>query len=120
MMKVCWNLYEIVEHAFKNRAWANNEWLENLNFIGAYAEFVSGGATPPGPLGHFDVMMEVISFISCGGATFSEEEIKNYTACPNPQISKDGMCSILWFPNDVAERIVTLGFIPMPEEELAS
>lgn len=118
MMNVCWKLYEIVEKAFKDRTWANDEWIENLNSIGGYAEFVSGGVTPPGPDGHFDVMMEVISFISCGGATFGEEEIKNYTACPNPQISKDGMCSILWFPKEVAERVLILGFIPILEEEL--
>ena len=117
MIKVDWKLYQIVQEAFDSKEWlvgeewvCGDEWTEHLNSIGASVEFVSGEITPIGPQGHFDVMMDVLSFISAGGDTLNDNELHNYTACPNPRCHKQS--SIIYMPNKLAEKIVVLGHMP--------
>jgi hypothetical protein len=123
MIQISWNLYEIVEKAFKNTSSEGghlysleNEWHDFLMNLDVFVHAISGKTNSShAPKGIAESIIDLMILLETGGATLDEHELGDYMACPDPlNPSFDGFCSILIFPKELAERILILGYFPCP------
>lgn len=109
-MIVSQRLHEIVKKSFDSREWAvgrywemESEWHHHMYGMGALAEPISYETT----VGVSDTIAKVFSSLNKSDDVF---------VCPDPMNpGLNGLCSLLLFPKELAERIMILGYLPVPE-----